>query len=130
MHHIILYIFQKQYPQIWLDLSCGVQCTRTILFVLNIIFLIFGFSILGLGIYVKVNGNFSAIIAAYNITQALGGCSYAMDRNNMIIVGSFTTCLAAFGCLGAAMSKSSFLYAYAVILSLIILLNLLLLLYH
>ena len=56
-------------------LSCGVQCTRTILFMLNIIFLLLAFSILGLRIYIKINGNFNAIIIACNVTQALGGGS-------------------------------------------------------
>lgn len=104
-------------------LSCGVQSTRTILLILNIIFLIFGFSILGLGIYIKANGNFNAIIAAYHITQALGNPAMQWIGTILIIIGSFTTCLAAFGCLGAACQNRVFLYAYAVILSLIILLE-------
>jgi len=104
-------------------LSCGVQCSRTILFVLNIIFLLFGFTILGLGIYVKINGNFSAIIAAYNITQALGGTAMQWIGTMMIIVGVLTTCLAAFGCLGAVCQNRVFLYLYSVILTLIIVLE-------
>ncbi|CAF1328039.1 unnamed protein product [Rotaria sp. Silwood1] len=104
-------------------LSCGVQCTRITLFVLNIIFLILGFSILGLGIYIKVNGNFSAVTAAYSITQALGGETMQWIGTIMIIVGVFTSCLASFGCLGAICQNRLFLYVYAVILSLIILLE-------
>jgi hypothetical protein len=104
-------------------LSCGVQCTRTILFVLNIIFLMCGFIILGVGVYVKINGNFNAIIAAHNITQALGGDAMQWIGTIMIIVGAVTSCLAAFGCLGAVCQNRVFLYAYAVFLSLIILLE-------
>ncbi len=67
------------------DLSCGARGACTILFVLNILFLMFGFTILGLGIYVKVNGNFSTIIAAYNITQALGGAAMQWIGTTMFI---------------------------------------------
>lgn len=102
-------------------LSCGVQCTRTLLVVLNIIFLISGFAILGLGIYIKVDGNFNAIVAAHNITQALGSAAMHWIGTIMITVGSFTVCLATFGCLGAACQNRGFLYVYAVILSLVIL---------
>ncbi|CAF3447791.1 unnamed protein product [Rotaria socialis] len=104
-------------------LSCGVQCARTTLFALNIIFLIFGFSILGLGIYVKINGNFSAIAAAYNITQSLGGLTMQWVGTIIIIVGVFTSCLAAFGCLGAICKNRVFLYSYATLLTLIVLME-------
>ncbi|CAF2840990.1 unnamed protein product [Rotaria sp. Silwood2] len=105
-------------------LSRGVQCTRIVLLVLNIIFLIFGFSILILGIYIKVNGNFSAITAAYNRTQTLGEESMQWIGTIMIIVGVFTSCLALFGCLGAMCQNRFFLYSYAIILGLIISLKL------
>ena len=104
-------------------LSCGVQNTRMILLILNIIFLILGFIILGLGIYIKANGNFNAITAVYHITQALGSPTMQWTGTILIIIGSFTTCLAAFGCLGAFYRNRLFLYVYAVILSLIILLE-------
>ena len=104
-------------------LSCGVQCTRSMLFVLNILFLIFGFSILGLGIYVKVNGSFNAIIVAHNITQALGGTTMQWIGTGMIILGVLTACLAAFGCFGAIYQNRIYLYVYAIILSLIIVLE-------
>ncbi len=102
-------------------LSCGVRYIRTILFVLNIIFLLFGFSILGFGIYIKINGNSSAIIAVDNITQAFGGEALQWIGTIMIIVGASTACLAAFGCLGAVCQYRGFLYAYSLFLTLIIL---------
>ncbi len=104
-------------------LSSGARRARAILFVLNILFLMFGFTILGLGIYIKVNGNFSAIIAAYNITQALGGAAMQWIGTIMIIVGVFTPCLAAFGFLGAVRQNRVFLYLYSVIFILIILIE-------
>ena len=104
-------------------LSCGVQYTRITLFSLNILFLLFSLCILALGIYIKVNGNFDAITAAYNITQALGSATMQWIGTIMIIVGSITCCLATFGCFGALNKNRFLLYTYALMLSLIILLE-------
>jgi hypothetical protein len=82
------------------QLSCGVQCTRSALFALNILFLLIGLSVMGLGIYVKVNGNFSAISEIYSISTALGGDVMQWVGIGMIILGILTACLAIFGCLG------------------------------
>jgi hypothetical protein len=76
-----------------------------------------------LGIYIKVNGNFNAIIVAYNITQALGGTAMQSIGTIMIIVGTVTSCLAVFGCLGAVYKNRGFLYIYSIILTLIIILE-------
>ncbi len=104
-------------------LSCGVKCSRVMLVVLNIIFLLFGFAIWGLGIYVKFDGNFKTIVAAYNITEALGGRTMGWIGIIMIILGIITAGLAVFGCLGAGYKNRLFLYTYAVILTLIIFLE-------
>jgi hypothetical protein len=82
------------------QLSCGVQFTRAALFALNLLFLITGFSVMGLGIYMKVNGNFRAISEVDGISQALGGEVMQDIAIGLIIVGVFTACLAGFGCLG------------------------------
>jgi len=76
---------------------------------------------LGFGIYIKINGNSSAIIAVDNITQAFGGEALQWIGTIMIIVGASTACLAAFGCLGALCQNRGFLYAYSFFLALIIL---------
>ncbi|CAF3376957.1 unnamed protein product [Rotaria sp. Silwood1] len=120
------------------QLSCGVQCTRAALFALNIIFLLVGFSVMGLGIYVKVNGNFIAISEIYGVSEALGREAMQWIGVGMITVGILTACLAAFGCLGmlnkkigdykylsyiylgAVLKNRGFLYTYSVILLLII----------
>ncbi|CAF0884124.1 unnamed protein product [Rotaria sordida] len=102
------------------QLSCGVQCTRAALFALNILFLLVGFTVMGLGIYIKVNGNFNAISEIYGVSEALGKEAMQWIAVGMIIVGIFTACLAAFGCLGAILQNRCFLYAYSVFLSLII----------
>ncbi|CAF0924242.1 unnamed protein product [Rotaria sp. Silwood1] len=102
------------------QLSYGVQCTRAALFALNILFLLVGFTVMGLGIYVKVNGNFIAISEIYGVSEALGREAMQWIGVGMITVGILTACLAAFGCLGAVLKNRGFLYTYSVILLLII----------
>ncbi|CAF2400272.1 unnamed protein product [Rotaria sp. Silwood2] len=102
------------------QLSCGVQCTRAALFALNILFLLIGFGVMGFGIYVKVNGNFTAIAEIYEVSEALGKEAMQWIAVGMIVVGILTACLAAFGCLGAVLQNRGFLYTYSVFLSLII----------
>ncbi|UJR36183.1 hypothetical protein I4U23_028917 [Adineta vaga] len=103
------------------QLSCGVQCTRTVLLTLNILFILVGFSVMGLGIYIKVNGNFRAISEIYTVSEALGGEAMQWVAVGLITVGALTTILAVFGCLGAISKNRCFLYMYAICLTLIIL---------
>ncbi|CAF3066389.1 unnamed protein product [Rotaria socialis] len=100
--------------------SCGIQCTRATLFGLNILFVFVGFTVMGLGIYIKVNGNFSSISEIYKVSQALGSEAMQWIGVGMIVAGIFTALLAAFGCLGAVLKNRCFLYLYAVLLSLIV----------
>ena len=81
-------------------LSCGVQCTRATLFALNIVFLLVGFTVMGFGIYIKVNGNFKSIAEIYSISEALGNDAMQWVGVGLIVMGILTACLAAFGCLG------------------------------
>ncbi|CAF1383949.1 unnamed protein product [Adineta steineri] len=76
---------------------------------------------MGLGIYVKVNGNFRAVAEIYSISEALGGEAMQWVATGLIIVGIFTALLAAFGCLGAILRNRCFLYLYCLFLTLIIL---------
>ncbi|CAF1328075.1 unnamed protein product [Rotaria sp. Silwood1] len=101
-------------------LSCGVQCTRTILFILNILFFIFGFTLLGFGIYVKVSKTLHIALSEHINTKIIGGSALEWIGVIMIIVAVFTILLSAFGCLGALFKNRVFLYLYAVILSLVI----------
>jgi len=102
------------------QLSCGVQCTRASLFALNIVFLLIGFSVMGLGIFVKVNGNFSAISEIHSFTEAFGNDLMQWIGVGLIVIGIFTACLATFGCLGAVLKHRCLLYVYATFLILII----------
>jgi hypothetical protein len=85
-------------------LSFGVRCSRIALFVFNVIFLLIGLSVLGLGIYIKVNGNFSAVSEIYSISEALGGETMKSIGIGMIVTGVFTVCLSGFGCLGMSIT--------------------------
>lgn len=81
-------------------LSCGVECARATLFGLNVLFLIIGCTVTGLGIYIKVNGNFNAISDIYEVSEALGKEAMQWVGVGMIVVGIFTAFLAIFGCSG------------------------------
>ena len=102
-------------------LSCGVQCSSAILFALNLLFFLLGFTVMGLGIYMRVNGNFDAIAGVYNISQVLGWEAMQSVGAMLIAAGVFTSLIAAFGCLGAILQKRVFLYLYAALLTFIIL---------
>lgn len=81
-------------------LSCGVQCTSGVLFGLNLLFVLLGLTVMGLGIYVKVNENFASVTELYSISEALGHNTMKWVGIDMIIAGVFSSILAAFGCLG------------------------------
>ncbi|CAF0785750.1 unnamed protein product [Adineta ricciae] len=103
------------------QLSCGVQCTRSLLLVLNVGFILVGFSVMGVGIYLKVGNNFRAISEISAVSQALDGEAMQWVSIGMIVLGVFTALLAIFGCLGAMSKNRCFLYVYAICLTLIIL---------
>lgn len=81
-------------------LACGVQCTRMILFILNILFLISGCVLLGFGIYVKVSKKFDIALSDDINTKIIGGDAIQAVGITIIAVGAFTVVLSAFGCLG------------------------------
>ncbi len=81
-------------------LSCGVQCTRVILLILNILFVICGFTLLGFGIFVKVNKRFDIAFPEHDKTKMIGGDAIQWVGTTMIIVAVITLLLSAFGCLG------------------------------
>ena len=81
-------------------LSCGVHCTRTILFLLNILFVIFGFTLLGFGIYIKVSKKLDIALSEHINTNIVGGDALAWVGIIIIIIAVFTILLSTFGCLG------------------------------
>ena len=80
--------------------SCGVQCTTAVLFGLNLLFLLLGLTVMGLGIYVRVNESFSSVAELYSISEAFGHDAMKWVGITMIVIGVFSSILAAFGCLG------------------------------
>ena len=82
--------------------SCGIQCTRWLLFILNILFFISGLTVLGFGIYVQVSRKFDVAFSDDINGRMLGGDVIEWIGIVMISAGSFTVLLSAFGCLGAA----------------------------
>jgi sulfite exporter TauE/SafE len=44
------------------QLSCGIELLRGILLFLNVLFVIVGITLIGLGVYMKVDDNFASIL--------------------------------------------------------------------
>lgn len=81
-------------------LSTGIRYTRGIFIVLNVLFLLIGFTVMGLGISIRTSGRFSAIAEIYEISKTFGDEVIQWVGVGMIITGIFTVCLAIFGGLG------------------------------
>ncbi len=88
-------------------LSCGMQCALAALFALNILFLFIGFSVMGVGIYIKSSGSFSAVAEIYSISESLGSEAMQWIGVGMIVAGVLTVGLATFGCLGILKIKNN-----------------------
>jgi len=81
-------------------LSCGVQCTRTILFILNILFVIFGLILLGFGIYITISKKLDIALSEHINTKIIGADGVEAVGIILIIVAACTIVLSTFGCLG------------------------------
>lgn len=82
------------------DLSCGIHFVRGILVILNILFILLGLTLIGFGIYVKVNDNFSSILDEFTTDKDLESQSFGFLAFAMIGGGVFTLLIALFGCAG------------------------------
>lgn len=82
------------------DLSGCSQCSRILLFILNVLFLIFGCVLLGLGIFLKVSDKLELALSDHIDTKILQGATVSGVAVVIIIVAVFTILLSAFGCLG------------------------------
>jgi hypothetical protein len=96
------------------ELSCGVHFMRGILLLLNILFVLVGLALIGIGVYVKVSNNFASILEQFAHVpefeaQSLGFLSFVMIGG-----GVFTLLLALFGCMGkfcvSLMNYTSYLF--------------------
>jgi hypothetical protein len=81
------------------QMGCGVEFMRGLLLLLNIIFVIVGLGLIGLGIYIKVDNNFSAILNKIDVHtfegQSLGFLAFVMIGG-----GVFTLLISVLGCMG------------------------------
>ena len=82
------------------DLSCGIHFVRGTLVILNILFILLGLTVIGFGIYVKVNDNFSSILDEFTNDSELESQSFGFLAFAMIGGGVFTLLIALFGCAG------------------------------
>lgn len=86
------------------------KCLRFSILFFNVLFFLSGIALLGFGIYLRVEDDYSDICEQY---------SWANSANLCIAAGALIFFIAAFGCLGAAM-KSSVLLAFFFFLLLLI----------
>ncbi|CAF0754672.1 unnamed protein product [Adineta steineri] len=107
------------------ELSCGVEFMRGILLFFNVLFVIVGLALIGLGIYIKVDDNFASILEELaNGQKTFEGQSLGFLAFVMIGGGVFTLLIALFGCMGALWNNRCLLYMYALILALLMILEL------
>lgn len=78
----------------------NLRYTRIILFVFNLLLLLFGFCLIGLGVYIKSSDSFDVISQLYSVSDALRGEAMQWIGIGMIIAGILTSFLAVFTCLG------------------------------
>lgn len=100
--------------------SCGVQCTGAVLFAFNLSLCLLGLTVMGFGIYVRVNDNFKAVNQLYTISEALDNGIFLWVSSGMIVAGVLTAVIAGFGCLGAIFHKRPLVYIYALCLIVIV----------
>lgn len=82
------------------DLSCGVKFMRGLLLLLNIIFVILGLTLIGVGIYAKLNNNLAEILNQLTKEGTFEAQSFGFLSFVMIGGGVFTLLIAIFGCMG------------------------------
>jgi CD9 antigen/CD82 antigen len=77
-----------------------VEFLRVILFILNIVFVLVGIAIIGIGIYIQTNNNFSVILNRLADTGNFEGQSLGFLAFVLIGGGVFTVLIAIVGCMG------------------------------
>ncbi|KAF6018247.1 hypothetical protein EB796_023478 [Bugula neritina] len=99
-------------------MNCGIKCLRLILVVFNIIFFLAGAAILGVGIYIRVDPNFSQILKASgleSITSLVFPVAYVL-----IAFGAFTFLVGFCGCCGAIRQSKCLIGVYIIAVMLVI----------
>ncbi|CAF1330124.1 unnamed protein product [Rotaria magnacalcarata] len=106
------------------NLSGGSSFIRGVLLVLNVLFVIIGLILIGVGIYIKVDNDFASILNKLTTDGSLEMKTIGFLAFVMIGGGVFTLLLALLGCMGALWKSRCFLYLYAIILILLMILEL------
>jgi len=106
------------------QLSCGVEFMRGVLLFLNILFILVGLAILGIGIYMKVDNNFSSILSKLTGESGFEAQSFGYLAFALIGGGVFTLLIALFGCMGTLWHNRCLLYMYAIILAILMIVEL------
>jgi hypothetical protein len=81
-------------------LSFGVQCTRTLFAILNILFVISGFLLLVFGSYLNVREKLNIRLLQFLDTNFVRGNALRNIGQVLIVFALFTILLSGFGCLG------------------------------
>ncbi|XP_064597593.1 CD82 antigen-like [Liolophura sinensis] len=93
--------------------TCGGKCAKYLLFLYNIIFVISGAGILGVGIWIKVNKDIEQLSKLLDVT--VDGTLYTAAYV-LIGIGSFVFLIGFLGCCGAATENKCLLGSYIVFL--------------
>lgn len=84
--------------------SCGAEFMRGVLLFLNSLFTLIGLGLIGIGIYIKVDASFAAILSELASLGTFQGQSLGFLAFVMIGGGVFTVLIALFGCVGKSIS--------------------------
>ncbi|UJR25338.1 hypothetical protein I4U23_006688 [Adineta vaga] len=106
------------------DLPCGIAFMRGILLLLNIIFVLLGVVLVGLGIYLKVDTHFAAILDRLAHVSNFQSQSLGFLAFILIGGGIFTVLISLLGCIGTLRHNRCLLYSYAIIVIVLMILEL------
>lgn len=82
------------------QLSCGVSFMKALSLLLNIIFVFVGLGLIGVGVYFKVDEDFSSVLKELTDVSSFEGQSLGFLAFVLIGGGVFTVLIALFGCAG------------------------------
>ncbi len=102
---VSIFFSKKLISSIMVRLSFGLQFTRITLLILNILFILFGVTLFGFGIYLTASKTFDVAFFEDVNVQIIGGDAIQGVGITLIIVGFLTVILSAFGCLGMREKK-------------------------
>jgi len=97
---------------------------RGLLLLLNILFVIFGLLLIGIGVYIKVDNNFASFFDKFTEEAGFEAQSLGFLAFVMIGGGVFTLLIALLGCMGTLWHNRCLLYLYAIIVGLLMIVEL------